>query len=321
LGTANSYPDLRLGSANGNNLGIATGVGAFSTSAAAGDMVLRALNKLILQSGGSAGALIIDTNNYVNINNRLLVNGLANINNGSAVGPAYMQSGSLTIGGTSADYGCQFYSGGAWSGTNTAGLLMECQNNTEIVIHDSAKRLVSAIAYYGDTTNTLYIGRAMGWDGGAATPVNIPASLSVGGTLNLAGYEIKYNLFNNSGQVHESITDFNSISQYGFRYIYTPASNSPNASFNGWYSLYLGLGNQYNNNYGAQLAFPRNSASPYIYIRYKEGAGFGSWYSMRATYADTAVSLAAGNITIQGNLQVNGTCTPIMTSVANSGND
>jgi hypothetical protein len=94
-----------------------------------------------------------------------------------------MQSGSLTIGGANAGYGCQYSPAGAWTGTNTAGILMECLNNTEIVIHDSAKRLVSAIAYYGDTTNILYIGRAMGWDSGAATPVNIPASLTVGGII------------------------------------------------------------------------------------------------------------------------------------------
>ncbi len=46
-----SYPDLRLGSVNGNNLGIATNVGGFSSFAAAGDMVLRGLNRLIFQSG------------------------------------------------------------------------------------------------------------------------------------------------------------------------------------------------------------------------------------------------------------------------------
>ena len=64
MGTANSYPDFQLGSTNGNNLGIATGAGAFSTSAGVNDMVLRSLNKLILQNGGNDGALIIDTNNY-----------------------------------------------------------------------------------------------------------------------------------------------------------------------------------------------------------------------------------------------------------------
>jgi hypothetical protein len=76
----------------------------------------------------------IKSNGYVGINTtnpqtQLQVNGLANINNGSPLGYSYMQSGSLTIGGTNADYGCQYYTGGSWTGTNTAGLLMKCLNN------------------------------------------------------------------------------------------------------------------------------------------------------------------------------------------------
>ena len=46
-----------------------------------------------------------------------------------------MQSGSLTIGGTNANYG----GGNNWT-TNTAGLMMECQDNTEIAVHDSGHR-------------------------------------------------------------------------------------------------------------------------------------------------------------------------------------
>ena len=53
------------------------------------------------------------------------------------------------------------------------------------------------------------------------------------------------------------------------------------------------------------LAFPRNSSSPYLYIRSKEGAGFGSWSSIRTTVADVAVALTSGNQTIGGNLTIN----------------
>ncbi len=38
----------------------------------------------------------------------------------------FMKSGSLKIGGTNANYGGNFYTGGVWSGTNTAGLWLEC---------------------------------------------------------------------------------------------------------------------------------------------------------------------------------------------------
>ncbi len=58
-------PDLQLGSTNGNNLGIATEASGFSTSALAGDMVLRSLNRLILQSGGGGYGILIDAANNV----------------------------------------------------------------------------------------------------------------------------------------------------------------------------------------------------------------------------------------------------------------
>jgi hypothetical protein len=63
MGTDNNYPDIRLGSANGNNVAIATAASSFSTSALAGDMVVRSLNRLILQSGGGKAAIKIGTNN------------------------------------------------------------------------------------------------------------------------------------------------------------------------------------------------------------------------------------------------------------------
>ena len=109
-------------------------------------------------------------------------NGVANINNGSpyAVPANFMAAGSLTIGGTTANYG-----GGSsqWT-TNTAGLLMECQDNTEIAIHDAGNRLASFMYYVGGGTNQFYIGRDMGW--GAITQTNFSGNLNVGGTITSA---------------------------------------------------------------------------------------------------------------------------------------
>jgi hypothetical protein len=79
----------------------------------------------------------------------LTVNWFANIHNGSGAAAVnnFMQSGSLTIGGTNANYGGNFYTGASWTGNNTAGLLLECQDNTEIAVHDSATRLASLVYY------------------------------------------------------------------------------------------------------------------------------------------------------------------------------
>ena len=75
MGTDNLYPDIRLGSANGNNIAIAT-PGGFSTSAQVGDMVIRSLNRLILQSGGGGAAFVIDTSNNILVNSLSLTNAI-----------------------------------------------------------------------------------------------------------------------------------------------------------------------------------------------------------------------------------------------------
>jgi hypothetical protein len=84
-------------------------------------------------------------------NCHLTVAGIANIHNGSpyAVQNNQMQSGSLTIGGINANHG----GGNNWS-ANTAGLMMECADNTEIMIHYSGARLASFMYYAGAVNHT-----------------------------------------------------------------------------------------------------------------------------------------------------------------------
>ena len=65
-------------------------------------------------------------------------------------------AGCITMGDITVDYGGS--TGATW-GANM-GLFMECNNTTEIAIHDANDRLVSFMYYSG---NTLYFGRNMGW--------------------------------------------------------------------------------------------------------------------------------------------------------------
>lgn len=87
------------------------------------------------------------------------MNGIATINGGSnfAVANNYMQTGSLTIGDNTRNYG----GGTSWS-SNTAGLLFECLDNTEIAVHDAGLR-VASLMYYDGPNNTIFMGRDMGW--------------------------------------------------------------------------------------------------------------------------------------------------------------
>ena len=74
VGTDNNYPQIQMGTTNGHNLGIATGAGSFSTSASAGDMILRSINKLHLQSGTGGASITINTTNNVGIGNTNPIN-------------------------------------------------------------------------------------------------------------------------------------------------------------------------------------------------------------------------------------------------------
>ncbi len=86
----------------------------------------------------------------------------------SAVPGGHMTNGSLTIGDIHKNFG-----GGYNWNPNTAGLMMECADKTEIAIHDSGTRVASAM-YYDGPANTISIGRDMGAGWG-------PSSVSFGG--------------------------------------------------------------------------------------------------------------------------------------------
>ena len=89
----------------------------------------------------------------------------------------YMSTGSLIIGSTGKNYG----GGNSWN-TNTAGFLMECADNTEIMIHDSGARLASFM-YYTGANNTFTIGRNAGW---GVTQVSIAGDISITNSCSLS---------------------------------------------------------------------------------------------------------------------------------------
>jgi hypothetical protein len=64
----------KLGSTNGNNLGIATTANSFTNGANVNDMVLRSINRLLLVSGQTGYGIMIDANNYVYVNKLLSLN-------------------------------------------------------------------------------------------------------------------------------------------------------------------------------------------------------------------------------------------------------
>ena len=97
----------------------------------------------------------------------------------------YMSTGSLIIGSTGKNYG-----GGNNFSTNTAGFMMECADNTEIMIHDSNSRLASFM-YYTGANNTFTIGRNAGWGISQVTiagDINITNSCSLSASSSTSFY-------------------------------------------------------------------------------------------------------------------------------------
>jgi len=133
-------------------------------------------------------------------------------------------------------------------------------------------------------------------------------SLSVGGNLNcgslsVGGNSIYNNLFNSSGFDHGTITDLNSITNFGYRFINYPGTNGPGTSYitGQYYTWMIGLGIGYNyDSHGAQFCIPRNVTNPILSIRYREGGTWGGWQNI------TAGGLTNGDQTINGNLTIAG---------------
>jgi trimeric autotransporter adhesin len=119
-------------------------------------------------------AFVAKTNNVEHF--RITGAGAVNIWSGInyAVPNNYMAAGSLTIGNTSTNFG----GGSGWTG-NTAGLMLETLDNTEISAHDSGVRLAS-LSYYEGAANRIHIGRDMGW--GAISTISLNGNVGVGTT-------------------------------------------------------------------------------------------------------------------------------------------
>ena len=109
--------------------------------------------------------------------------------------------------------------------------------------------------------------------------------------------------FNNNGNDHTTLNNFNSVSQFGYNYILGTA-NGPNVnSASQYYSWSIGLGSQYAfGTYGAQFAIARNITSPYLCVRYQENGTYNAWSKLSCGYADSAGTVAYANITGTPNL-------------------
>lgn len=110
------------------------------------------------------------------IGNTTIRGGILNIYNTNTQFQNQMQIGSIIAGDTLLDYGHST----SQTTTNLAGILLNCENKTEIAVHDRANKVHSLIAY---DNNTITIGRNMGW--GEINNVELKNNLQIGGNINM----------------------------------------------------------------------------------------------------------------------------------------
>jgi len=113
------------------------------------------------------------------------------------------------------------------------------------------------------------------------------AGLNIGGTwqgLNPSS------LWNNTGNNHGTFSSFSGPTNFGRYFIHQDVAVTdgpgPQVQF---YSESIGLGNEYPySQFGMQTAIQRNTANPYMFIRYEENSSWLAWTKLAAGYADNA---------------------------------
>jgi hypothetical protein len=121
-------------------------------------------------------------------------------------------------------------------------------------------------------------------DGGAHFFINSAGNVFVVNSLFVANMQIYDYLFNSTGTTHSSISDFNTVSSFGYRF-FTNTTNGPGTqgTLNQFYSWYIGLGSEYPaSQFGCQFALPRDITNPVLSVRFKENNVWRAWTEITA---------------------------------------
>jgi hypothetical protein len=201
MGSDNLYPDIRLGSANGNNIAIATAAGSFSSSAAINDMVLRSKNRLLLQSGEGSAGIIIATNNNVGIGTSTGINNIFQIGDGARLRISNGSNDYTIIGSKdvddSANTSIEIYGNTHPSFPGKIYYFATTATGDHTFYTNGSSTLANTLANFAPTKNTFYKNvRAVNYENeGVLYP---HSTLINSGGSSLSGYFIPVNDYTNS---------------------------------------------------------------------------------------------------------------------------
>jgi hypothetical protein len=164
------------GTTGADRIRLRAGAIAFDTYPATSTSATTENIRMYIDGNGNVGIGITNPSVRLDINGNVKIQAsrVAIQSSGFAINNNYMGPDTLTIGNQDINYG-----GGQNWNTNTAGLMFECRDHTEIAVHDSGNYVHSFMWYY---QNAFTIGRNMGW---GAPNVNIAGNLIVAGNLNV----------------------------------------------------------------------------------------------------------------------------------------
>ena len=181
-----------------------------------------------------------------------------------------------------------------WTGNpGTQGKIQYHANRWYIVADSSSDRIVQ---FRRNGSDKSYIDNNGVYQGTASFANNAD---------NLDGVD-RDQLFNNNANDHTTFQNPNISGTNNFGFFYNQNSNTASSGMpqsSQHYLINMGLGNDYRwydgntGRYGLQLAFPRENGAGYLYKRTLENGSFQSWQKFYAGYADSAGSVAWGNVT------------------------
>jgi hypothetical protein len=232
-----------------------------------------------------------------------------------------MSGNRLTISGTEGQVSF-IDSAGVWTGTvgfstNTGTLSFPGRNveivagyNGSITLNNGASGYASGSVNipYGslnvssgnlNVTGTITASSTIGASNfsGSSSGTNTGDQTNISGNAATVSNLTAVQFFNNMGNTHSTWTDFNSINNFGFRYV-QGSTNGPGTGSSQFYGFSIGLGNEYPySDYALQFAIPRyNSGDKYLSYRTREATTWGSWVKISAGYADSAGAVAWTNV-------------------------
>ena len=248
------------------------------------------------------------------------------------IGTTTLANVALNVLGTTSHIGVSLFNGTVGIGTETPRVALDVQD--KIYIGGSVNATAPATGLYGGTGDRLIL-----WAGGTgaypyslgiagstlwySVPTSSVHSFYAGGTeylkisntavnvntsLTIGNQQIYNYLFNNLGANHGDITNFNSVSTFGYKFI-QGNTNGPSvpSSISQSYSWYIGLGINYDQSqYGAQFAIPRNTTNPTLSVRFKDATNWSSWSAITAGYlrGNATFTTDVWNYSSEGNQRI-----------------